>query len=102
MILLLFLCSIRGRRLNARLSVATEFHPNRAARRCAQGCSGSEFRWWEASGIDPLKIAHKLWKKTRLDGLAGRAQPLPRAAATEMATGEPQPVGADRSRSGAP
>jgi len=30
--------------------------------------SGSEFRWWEAVGIDPLKIARKLWKKTRLDG----------------------------------
>ena len=64
--------------------------------------SGSEFRWWEATGIDPLKIARKLWKKTRLNGLAGRAQPLPRAACTDIATGEPQPVGADRSRSGAP
>src|SRR5207249_3249398 len=33
--------------------------------------SGSEFRWWQATGIDPLKIARKLWKKTRLNGLAG-------------------------------
>jgi len=64
--------------------------------------SGSEFRWWEATGIDPLKIARELWKNTRLNGLAGRAQQLPRAASTDMATGEPQPVGADRSRSGAP
>jgi hypothetical protein len=64
--------------------------------------SGSEFRWWEATGIDPLKIARKLWKKTRLNGLTGRAQQLPRAASTDMATGEPQPVRADRSRSGAP
>jgi len=64
--------------------------------------SGNEFRWWEATGIDPLKIARKLWKNTRLNGLAGRAQPLPRAASTDMATGEPQPVGADRSPSGAP
>jgi ERF superfamily len=64
--------------------------------------SGNEFRWWEATGIDPLKIARELWKNTRLNGLAGRVQPLPRAASTDMATGEPQPVGADRSRSGAP
>jgi hypothetical protein len=64
--------------------------------------SGSEFRWWEATGIDPLKIARKLWKNTRLNGLAGRAQPLPRTAATDVATGEPQPVGADRSPPSAP
>jgi hypothetical protein len=64
--------------------------------------SGNEFRWWEATGIDPLKIARELWKSTRLDGPVGRAQPLRRAAATDMATGEPQPVGADRSRSDAP
>jgi hypothetical protein len=34
--------------------------------------SGNEFRWLEATGIDPLKIARKLWKNTRLNGLAGR------------------------------
>ena len=34
--------------------------------------SGSEFRWWEAVGIDPLKIARKLWKKTRLTGVPAR------------------------------
>src|SRR6266849_2481408 len=33
--------------------------------------SGSEFRWWETTGIDPLKIARKLWKNTRLNGLPG-------------------------------
>src|SRR5216683_6991926 len=30
--------------------------------------SGNEFRWWEATGIDPLKIARELWKSTRLNG----------------------------------
>jgi hypothetical protein len=27
--------------------------------------SGDEYLWWENVGIDPLKIARKLWKKTR-------------------------------------
>jgi hypothetical protein len=49
-------------------------------------------------GSDPLKIARKLWKNTRLSGLAARARPLPRPASTDSATGEPQPVGADPAR----
>jgi hypothetical protein len=28
--------------------------------------SGNEARWWKGTGIDPLKIARGLWKKTRL------------------------------------
>jgi hypothetical protein len=28
--------------------------------------SGSEYLWWENVGIDPLKAARKLWKKTRM------------------------------------
>jgi hypothetical protein len=28
--------------------------------------SGSEYLWWENVGIDALKAARKLWKKTRL------------------------------------
>jgi hypothetical protein len=28
--------------------------------------SGSEYLWWENVGIDPLKAARKLWKRTRL------------------------------------
>ena len=28
--------------------------------------SGNEARWWTGVGIDPLKIARGLWKKTRL------------------------------------
>jgi hypothetical protein len=28
--------------------------------------SGDEYLWWENRGIDPLKVARKLWKKTRL------------------------------------
>jgi len=32
--------------------------------------SGSEYLWWENVGIDPLKAARKLWKKTRLQRAA--------------------------------
>src|SRR5262249_28051160 len=28
--------------------------------------SGSEYLWWENVGIDPLKAARKLWKRTRM------------------------------------
>jgi hypothetical protein len=33
--------------------------------------SGDEYLWWENVGIDPLKAARKLWKKTRLKREAG-------------------------------
>jgi hypothetical protein len=40
-----------------------------------------ERAWWQAAGIDPIKIADKLWKVTRID--EGRIEPedMPQAAA---------------------
>ena len=32
-----------------------------------------ERAWWQAAGIDPIKIARKLWKDTRID--EGRIEP---------------------------
>jgi hypothetical protein len=29
--------------------------------------AGSEQAWWKAAGIDPLKVARKFWRETRLD-----------------------------------
>ena len=29
--------------------------------------SGNERVWWQTAGIDPIKVARKLWKKTRLN-----------------------------------
>jgi hypothetical protein len=29
--------------------------------------SGDERAWWQAAGIDPLKVARKLWKETRVN-----------------------------------
>jgi ERF superfamily len=39
-----------------------------------------ERAWWQAAGIDPIKIARKLWKETRID--EGRIEPegTPQAA----------------------
>ena len=34
-----------------------------------------EQAWWQASGIDPIKVARKLWKDTRVD--EGRVEPEP-------------------------
>jgi ERF superfamily protein len=53
--------------------------------------SRDERAWWRQAGIDPIKVARKLWKETR--GIGHRrspraAFPRPRAAAT---TSEPTP-----------
>jgi hypothetical protein len=49
-----------------------------------------ERAWWQAAGIDPIKIARKLWKKTRID--EGRIEPggTSQAAAADR---RPQPGG---------
>jgi ERF superfamily protein len=43
-----------------------------------------EQAWWQAAGIDPVKVARKLWEETRID--EGRIEP----------DGKPQPAAADR------
>jgi hypothetical protein len=35
--------------------------------------AGEERAWWQATGIDPLKVARKLWKHTRVN--EGRIEP---------------------------
>jgi hypothetical protein len=46
----------------------------------------NERAWWQATGIDPIKIARKLWKDTRID--EGRVEPdgTPPAAAADRTT----------------
>jgi hypothetical protein len=53
--------------------------------------AGDERAWWKAAGIDPLKVAHKLWKDTRANG--GRIAPshVPQGAAPDPATLPEQP-----------
>jgi hypothetical protein len=42
-----------------------------------------EQAWWQASGIDPIEVARKLWNETRID--EGRIEPerTPHAAASD-------------------
>jgi hypothetical protein len=42
--------------------------------------AGNEEAWWKQAGIDPLKVARKLWKRARTD--EGRLDPTPAQAAT--------------------
>jgi ERF superfamily len=37
--------------------------------------AGDEKAWWKQAGIDPIKVARKLWKRTRID--EGRIEPEP-------------------------
>jgi hypothetical protein len=48
--------------------------------------SRDERAWWRQAGIDPIKVARKLWKATRID--EGRVQPegTPKAAAADRST----------------
>jgi hypothetical protein len=41
--------------------------------------AGNERAWWDAAGIDPVKVARELWRKTRLNHPQDR--PLPSLAA---------------------
>jgi hypothetical protein len=42
--------------------------------------AGNEEGWWKQAGIDPLKVARKLWKQARTN--EGRLDPTPAQAAT--------------------
>jgi hypothetical protein len=37
--------------------------------------AGDEKAWWKQAGIDPVNVARKLWKRTRVD--EGRIEPEP-------------------------
>jgi ERF superfamily len=39
--------------------------------------AGDEKAWWKQAGIDPIKVARKLWKRTRID--EGHIEPEPTA-----------------------
>jgi hypothetical protein len=44
--------------------------------------AGDERAWWQAAGIDPIKIARKLWKHTRAEeGQMAPDAPMPRSDA---------------------
>ena len=64
--------------------------------------SRDERAWWRQAGIDPIKVARRLWKATR--GIGQRRSqraplPLPRAAA---ASGNPTPKNEETSATATP
>src|SRR5262245_27045939 len=61
-----------GRKASDEFAVPLCRSHHRAAHR-----SGDEKAWWKQAGIDPIKIARKLWKHTRID--EGRIKPEPTA-----------------------
>jgi hypothetical protein len=61
-----------GRKASDEFAVPLCRSHHRAAHR-----SGDEKAWWKQAGIDPIKVARKLWKLTRID--EGRIEPEPTA-----------------------
>ena len=45
-----------------------------------------ERAWWQAAGIDPIKVARKLWKETRIDDGRMEPDPMPQAPAADRAS----------------
>jgi hypothetical protein len=51
--------------------------------------SGNEALWWQKAGLDPIKIARKLWQQTRLQRIGKQGRP-------GLASEAPQPTAAPR------
>jgi len=51
--------------------------------------SGDETRWWRAAGIEPVKVARKLWRKTRLPGTPRRMRATPGADVVPCGPSQP-------------
>jgi ERF superfamily len=70
-----------GRKASDEFSVPLCRSHHRAVHR-----AGDEKAWWKQAGIDPIKVARKLWKDTRID--EGRIEPdrTPQAAAADQAS----------------
>jgi hypothetical protein len=64
-----------GRKASDEFAVPLCRSHHRAAHR-----AGDEKAWWTQAGIDPIKVARKLWKHTRID--EGRIEPEPTAQGT--------------------
>jgi hypothetical protein len=45
--------------------------------------AGDEKAWWKQAGIDPIKVARKLWKRTRIDEGRIEAEPTAQGATAD-------------------
>jgi hypothetical protein len=52
--------------------------------------AGNEQAWWQTAGVDPLKVARKLWKRTRTDEGRIVPDPPPAPAITPDRAAEPE------------
>jgi hypothetical protein len=89
-----------GRRVSDEFAVPLCRTHHRALHR-----SGEEAAWWEASGIDPVAIAHRLWQHTRLDGapIQAHIDPLSNAPSVHrVGDGGAGPSGGPGELSGCP
>ena len=78
-----------GRRASDEFAVPLCRAHHRAAHR-----TGDEKAWWQQAGIDPLKVARKLWKLTRIHEPRGAsAAPTQDAAAERPAASGGTPAG---------
>jgi hypothetical protein len=59
--------------------------------------AGDEQAWWKAAGIDPVKVARRLWRQTRLD--SQKHQPADLAVRLKARSIAPAPDGTRESRS---
>src|SRR5262249_41756486 len=77
-----------GRKASDEFSVPLCRVHHRAAHRARD-----ERIWWKAAGIDPIEIACKLWKQTRIN--EGRRSPdvATRAPASDLTSSQPPDVG---------
>ena len=50
--------------------------------------TGDEKGWWKQAGIDPMTIAHKLWRQTRGANIRNEAKSTTAEATPETATGQ--------------
>jgi hypothetical protein len=48
--------------------------------------AGGEEAWWKQAGIDPIKVARRLWKQTRIDEGRIAADPTAQGAASNRAS----------------
>jgi hypothetical protein len=82
-----------GRKVSDEFSVPLCRSHHRAVHR-----AGAEQAWWKQAGIDPIKIARKLWKQTRME--EGRIEPDP--SAQDAASDRPAESGGEAVISQAP
>ena len=51
--------------------------------------AGDERGWWKETGVDPVKVARTLWKKSRLKDAGVRSEQTSQATVSSRTSSEP-------------